>query len=318
MLPQTDLLAPVPHPSADPGPDPRPSATATSDVPEAPAPPTAWRFAEGDDLSSTRTILRALGGGVRFEAYVAWDAHLHAPIVVKVLRPHLVGERRAQRALAREAEALTTLQHPDLVRSFGAVLDGPRPHLVLEFLDGPRLSTLIRRFGALSPEQSILLARRLASALAYIAAEGWVHLDVKPRNVVVTATPRLIDLSLARPLEAARGRTGIGTDVYMAPEQCDPDRADEIGSPADVWGLGVTLFEAVAGSAPWPRTAGGPAFPQLVQARAGLPGRVPAELADLIDACLADRPADRPTAAEVDDRLEPLTDWATQSSRRLR
>jgi serine/threonine protein kinase len=316
MLPQTDLLAPVPGPDPD-----RPT---TRDAPGAPGAPgasahaTAWRFVEGDDLTPARTILRSLGGGIRFEAYVAWDDHLHAPIVVKVLRPHLVGERRAQRALAREAEALTTLQHPDLVRSFGAVLDGPRPHLVLEFLDGPRLSTLIRRFGALSPEQSILLARRLASALAYIAAEGWVHLDVKPRNVVVTATPRLIDLSLARPLEAARGRTGIGTDVYMAPEQCDPDRADEIGSPADVWGLGVTLFEAVAGSAPWPRTAGGPAFPQLVQARAGLPGRVPAELADLIDACLADRPADRPTAAEVDDRLEPLTDWATQSSRRLR
>lgn len=306
MLPQTDL-APTPDPDStqDPAPSPDPAAT-------------AWRFAEGDPLTADRHILRSLGGGVRFQAYVAWDDRLHSAIVVKVLRPHLVGERRAQRALAREADALQRLQHPDLVRSFGAVLDGERPHLVLEFLDGPRLSTLIRRFGPLSPEQSILLARRLASALAYIATEGWIHLDVKPNNIVVTATPRLIDLSLARPLEAARGKTGIGTDIYMAPEQCDPERADEIDSAADVWGLGVTLFESVAGAPAFPRIVDGPRHPQLLQPRTELPGRVPGPLAELIDACLADRPSDRPTAAEVDDRLEPLTDWATRSSRRIR
>jgi serine/threonine protein kinase len=278
----------------------------------------AWHLAAGVALTPERHILKHLGGGERFEAYVAWDERLHSPVVVKVLRPHLVGERRAQRALAREAEALTTLQHPDLVRSFGAVLDGPMPHLVLEFLDGPRLSTLIRRFGPLSPEQVVQLARRLASVLASMATAGWVHLDVKPRNIVMTATPCLIDLSIARTIEAARGRTGIGTDIYMAPEQCDPERADEIDSPADVWGLGVTLHEVISGTPAYGRSVGGPKHPQLTAVRAALPERTPPALATLIDHCLADRPSDRPTAAEIDDLLEPLADWASRSVRRLR
>lgn len=278
----------------------------------------AWHLAEGAALTPERHILKRLGGGERFEAYVAWDERLHAPVVVKVLRPHLVGERRAQRALEREATALATLQHPDLVRTFGAVLDGPTPHLVLEFLDGPRLSTLVRRFGALSPEQVIQLARRLASVLAYLATEGWVHLDVKPRNIVMTATPCLIDLSLARTIDAARGKTGIGTDIYMAPEQCDPERADEIGPPSDVWGLGATLYEAMTGAPPYPRIAGGPRYPQLTTARAAVPQRTPPVLADLVDRCLADRPADRPAAADIDRLLEPLSDWAAGSMRRIR
>jgi serine/threonine protein kinase len=192
------------------------------------------------------------------------------------------------------------------------------PHLVLEFMDGPRLSTLIRRYGPLSPEQVVLLARRLSSVLAYIATEGWIHLDLKPRNILMTATPCLIDLSLARTLEASRGRTGIGTDIYMAPEQCDPERADEIGSPADVWGLGATLFEAVSGAPAFARLVDGPKHPQLTAKRPVLPKRTPPTLAEIIDACLADRPEDRPTAAEVDGLLEPLADWAAGSIRRIR
>ena len=118
------------------------------------------------------------------------------------------------------------------------------------------------------------LGRRLASALAYLAAEGWVHLDVKPRNIVMTATPRLIDLSVARPVELARGRSGVGTNAYMAPEQCDPALADLVGPPSDVWGLGVTLHEAVTGSPAFPREDGMGRHPQLRRAADPLPERV--------------------------------------------
>ena len=280
--------------------------------------PTRWGMQPGDPLPGGRRVLRLLGGGERFEAYATWDDRLHAPVVAKVLRPHLVDDARALAAIRREANALGALQHPDLVRCFGAVLDGPRPHLVLEYLDGPRLSTLIRRFGPLSPEQLVLLGRRLASVMAYLAAERWVHLDLKPRNIVMTATPTVIDLSVARPIEDARGRTGIGTDAYMSPEQCDPERAGEIGAASDVWGIGATLHEAVTGRQAFVRAPGEPPHPQLRTPPPPPPARPPAPLAEVVVQCLADRPEARPAAAALVEALEPLADWASRSARRLR
>jgi serine/threonine protein kinase len=283
-----------------------------------PSPARRWRFAAGDAIVPGRHALRLLGGGDRYEAYVAWDDRLHLPVVAKILRPHLVGDPKARAAIGAEAEAFERLHHPVLVRSFGSVLDGDRPHLVLEFLDGPRLSTLVRKFGPLAAEQIVPLARRLCSALQFMAGEGWVHLDVKPRNIVMTASPRLIDLSVARrTVDARRIRRHVGTDAYMAPEQCDPARYPEIGPPADVWGLGATLFEALAGRQAFPAD-GTTRFPQLAGNIPALPDKAPSALAAAIRACLVDDPAGRPTAAELDEMLEPLGDWSARAIRRLR
>jgi serine/threonine protein kinase len=277
-----------------------------------------WRFKAGETIVPGRRALSLLGGGDRYEAYVAWDERLHIPVVAKILRRHLVDDPRARAAIAAEAEALVRLQHPVLVRSFGAVLDSDRPHLVLEFLDGPRLSTLLRKFGPLAAEQLVPLARRICSALQFMAGEGWVHLDVKPRNIVMTSSPRLIDLSVARRASDARRITRpVGTDAYMAPEQCDPARFGEIGPRTDVWGLGATLFEAIAGRQAFPADDGA----RFVQLRAGapsLPDKVPPALAAAVRACLADDPAARPTAAALDEMFESLTDWSTRAIRRLR
>jgi eukaryotic-like serine/threonine-protein kinase len=279
---------------------------------------TRWRFAAGDEIAPGRHALKLLGGGDRYEAYVAWDDRLHLPVVAKVLRPNLVAEPGARAAIAAEAAALDALQHPVLVRSFGAVLDGDRPHLVLEFLDGPRLSTLIRKYGPLAAEQVVPLARRLCSALAFMATEGWVHLDVKPRNIVMTSSPRLIDLSVARRVDAARRVTRpTGTDAYMAPEQCDPVRFSQIGPPADAWGLGATLFEALAGRQAFPPD-GEARFPQLRTIPPSLPENAPMTLAAAVVACLVDDAAKRPAAAELDEMLEPLSDWSARAIRRLR
>jgi serine/threonine protein kinase len=279
---------------------------------------TRWRFEAGETIVPGRRALRLLGGGDRHEAYVAWDERLHSPVVAKILRPNFVDDPNARAAIAAEAEALDQLRHPLLVRSFGAVTDGAAPHLVLEFLDGPRLSTLIRKFGPLAAEQLLPLAQRLCSALQFMAVEGWVHLDVKPRNIVMTSTPRLIDLSVARRIEAARQISRpVGTDAYMAPEQCDPARFSEIGPPADVWGLGATLFEALTGRQAFPRDGQG-RFPQLRVGVPPLPVKAPPALAAAIRACLVEEPAARPTAADLDEMLEPLAEWAGRAIRRLR
>jgi serine/threonine-protein kinase len=271
----------------------------------------SWHLEEGDEIVPGRYAVDLLGGGRRFEAYLAWDDAMHALVVAKILRPDLVESRRALASLAREAQALEALAHPSLVRGFGAVLDGRRPHVLLEYLDGPRLSTLVRRYGVIL-EQLLPLALELCSALHYMAGRGIVHLDVKPKNIVMSAPPRLIDLSVAQRIDAlAALDTPIGTDPYMAPEQTDPARFDELGPPADVWGLGVTLHEAIAGTLPFPPPLEGAEtlsvrFPQTVADPAPLPREVPPAVAEVVSATLEKRPADRPTAGEVAERLEPM------------
>jgi serine/threonine protein kinase len=279
---------------------------------------TRWRLQPGDDIVPGRRALALLGGGERYEAYLAWDDRLHATVVAKVLRPHLVGDARSRAAMEGEVAALDRLAHPILVRSFGAELEGDRPHLVLEHLDGPRLSTLTRKFGPLAAEQLVPLLRSIASALAYMSGEGWLHLDVKPRNIVMTGTPRLIDLSVARTIERARATTGtVGTDAYMSPEQCDPARHGEIGAASDVFGLGATAFEALTGRQAFPARPGD-RFPQLRPERQAFPPKASPALAALIAACLADDPARRPSFDAIDARLELLDDWSLHTLRRIR
>jgi serine/threonine protein kinase len=265
----------------------------------------SWSFAERDEIAPGRRAVRLLGGGRRYEAYLAWDENLRALVVVKVLRPDQVGDTGALAGLRSEAALLRRLAHPGLVRSFGGALEGPRPHLVLEFIEGPRLSTLSRRYG-LSLEQVLPLALNLAAVLHYLAQERVLHLDVKPRNVVMGGSPRLIDLSVALPLDRVGDlRRPVGTDAYMAPEQCDPDRFGELGPPADVWGLGATVHEVLTGARSFEPVAG-ERFPQLRRAPRPLPPEVSAELAAAVMACLEPRPADRPAAGELADVLEPL------------
>jgi eukaryotic-like serine/threonine-protein kinase len=264
-----------------------------------------WGLAEGDAIGPGRTVLRRLGGGRRYEVFLVWDDHRLAVLVAKVLRPDQATDASALRDLEREGTALARLAHPVVVRGFETVAGGRFPHVLLEHLEGPTLGELIASDGPLSLEQALPLGLHVASALHYIAAEGMVHLDVKPDNVVMGAPPRLIDLSVARPVaEAARLRSPVGTDAYMAPEQCDASRG-AVGPPADVFGLAATLHHAVAGERPFPRR-GDERFPQLTRAPDPVPRRVPRELADLLRAGLDPDATSRPTAAEFAYGLEPL------------
>jgi serine/threonine protein kinase len=230
---------------------------------------------------------------------------------VKVVRPGQTSSTRTLAGLVGEAEALSRLAHPSLVRCFDADLDGERPHLVLELLDGPRLSTLVRRYG-IAVEQLLPLALQLCSALHYMHGRGWAHLDVKPRNIIMSSTPKLIDLSVALRFEdARRTRSQIGTDAYMAPEQCDPARFGQVGPASDSWGLGVTLYEALAGVRPFPA---GDAETEDLEARYPQLGHEPEPLGEdvlpplreIVVGCLEEEPGSRPVPAEISEALEPV------------
>lgn len=272
----------------------------------------SWHFAEGDAITPELTALRLLGGGSAYEAYLAFDEITYGPVVAKVVRPGEVDDEHTVRSLVREATALDVAHHPVVVRGLRHDAAGPRPHLVLEHVEGPSLSRLIRRYRRLSPQQYLPLAIDLASALHFFRHADVCHLDLKPSNVIMGAPARMIDLSVARPDDqAAALTTPIGTDAYLAPEQAAPGTAYGVpGYASDVWGLGTTLFHAVAGFRAFREgdpDAAEPAvrFPQLLDAPAELPDDVPAVVAKTIHAMLEPDPADRPLPREVAEALEP-------------
>lgn len=273
----------------------------------------SWGFAEGELIVPGRRAVRVLGGGTAFEVYLARDERRLCLVVCKLVRPDQVSDARALRQLRREASLLERLAHPAIIRGLGATLDGPRPHVLLEHPGKLTLRARLRRGGPLPLARVLALAQHLGAALHYLSTEGVVHLDVKPGNVVVGSPPRLIDLSIARTLDRARRiQRPVGTARYMAPEQCEPGKRGEIGSAADVWGLGVTLYEAIEGRYPFPEQAIQDAagestrYPQLENDPAPLVGIAPAELANSILECLRREPAARPTAAQLVAAIEPL------------
>ncbi len=277
----------------------------------------SWAFPEGAPISAELTALRLLGGGSTYEAYLAFDEVTYSIVVAKVVRPSQVDDSSSLRGLRREIALLGRANHPVVVRGLRGEPDGHRPLVVLEHIEGPRLSSLIRRFGPLQEQQYLPLAIDIAAALHYFRHLDLVHLDIKPSNVIMGSPARLIDLSVARTTEeAASLTTVIGTDAYLSPEQADPRGRGGAGVASDVWGLGATLFEAVAGFRPFDledtdsddtrRTGDPAAYPQLRLPPHSLSPQAPAEVVEVIMGSLAQDPGDRPTPQEVVEALQPV------------
>jgi len=270
-----------------------------------------WHLSEGDLITPELTVLRRLGGGFAYEVFLAFDEVTYVPVVVKVVRPGQVADENTLRGLRREVEALALVNHPVVARGLRFDLEAERPHVVLQHIEGPRLSTLIRRHGRLQEQQYLPLAIEVAAALHYFRGVDLLHLDVKPSNIIMSAPARLIDLSIARTPEYAARSKRLGTDYYMSPEQADPDTHGHPGYAADVWGLGATLFHAVAGYRAFDKgVVDAPdlpsRFPQLVDAPHDLPDQVPGPVREVLRAALDRDPDQRPLPAEIVDVLEPV------------
>lgn len=247
-----------------------------------------WELKPGASIGAGRTILSALGGGADYEVFVVADER-RGRCVAKVTRPELVECGEACGVLVAEARALQHANGPGVVRCLDVVLRGPRPHLLLEYVSGPTLRELLRRGHTPSPSAIAALGEALAATLAGVADRGWVHLDVKPENIIARPRPTLLDFSIARPApDAAQLRAAIGTTAYMAPEQRQAGKTlVPIGPPADVYALAVTLHEAAA-------------------------GRMPGWLRDTLEPALDEVPGRRPTAEAFATALRRASDSARQ------
>jgi eukaryotic-like serine/threonine-protein kinase len=249
---------------------------------------TAWMLPPHTVLAPGRRVIRRLGSGGAHEAFLVNDGG-HGPAVAKLPRPHLAGDPHCLLGLKNEARGLERLACPTVPLPLDIVLSGAHPHLLLEYVPGPTLDRALAADGPLSPHAVASIGSSLASTLDRIAAAGWVHLDVKPSNIVLSARPYLLDFELARPAtEAALMTRPTGTWAFMPPEQRGAGHpgVPAIGPPADVFALALSLGEALVGRLP----ADAPA-----RSSVGFSGPV----GRLLDEALAPAPADRPTAAEL-------------------
>jgi serine/threonine protein kinase len=264
--------------------------------------------------------LELLRRGRDLDVYDAWSEERASRVVIKAVRPdRLDREGPAERLLA-EGRLLMRLTHPHIVRAY-EVIEEPVPMVVLETLAGETLGHMIEvREVELSAAELAQLGLHLSSAIRYLHRNGVLHLDLKPSNVIAECgRAKLIDLSVARPPGPAHA--GVGTHYYLSPEQA---RGGELGHAADVWGIGVVLFEAATGEPAFDdpeaddeeddwdesvsETLDESDYPQLA-ARARRIDELrplPKELADLVEACLSPEPERRPSVDEVMRVLEPL------------
>jgi serine/threonine protein kinase len=192
---------------------------------------------------------------------VVWRAHdtlLARDVAVKEvhLPPDIAGGDQAimQGRVLREARAAARLSHPAAVTVYDVVHHEGRAYIVMELIDAPTLALVVERDGPLPPERVAALGLEILGALEKAHAEGIVHRDVKPQNVMLgPAGAKLADFGIASlkgdPKLTATGIL-LGSPSFMAPEQA---QGDDSGPPADLWGLGATLYYAVEGQPPFGR-----------------------------------------------------------------
>jgi eukaryotic-like serine/threonine-protein kinase len=260
----------------------------------------------GTDIAPGYRVLGHLHQSRAFDVYDAWSEERGCRCVVKTLRRDRRDDERTARRLVREGRLLARLSHPHIVRGY-EVLRAPEPMVVTETIGGETLGYLVQeRVRPLAPADVAQLGLHLCSAVGYLHRRGYLHLDLKPANVVAEAgRAKVIDLSLAR--RPGRMAAGVGTWCYLAPEQA---RGGLIGPAADVWGIGLVLHETATGKVVYDDdddlgSDETPYYPQLEQAPPALASArlVPAVLARAIDACLHPDPAKRPTVAELEAAL---------------
>jgi len=243
-----------------------------------------------------------LGRGGMADVYRATDQLLLRPVAVKLLREVSDPEQR-DRFIA-EARTLASLNHPGLITLLDAGILVDRPYLVMELATGPTLAARIAE-GPVDPEEVTAIGAQLASALGYAHAQGVVHRDVKPSNVLICDDGRVLlaDFGIARLVDEAQERTksgeAIGSPPYLAPEQA---AGEGVGPSADVFSLGLVLLEALTAERAYTGTPIEAAVARLYTPPA-IPGDLDPRWRALVARMTDREPANRPTAIEVGAEL---------------
>jgi serine/threonine-protein kinase len=267
--------------------------------------------------------IRLLGEGGMGRVYLARQLDLGRQVVVKVMHDHVAKDALFRERFQRETLLMARFQHHYAVTLYDASLNDPQgPCIVMEYIRGITLDTLVQRNGRLSPTRVGRLLGQLCEVLQAAHSEGIIHRDLKPANLMVVDpdTPyeiiKVMDFGLAKLVDSGAYKNGkgtaaefaVGTPGYMCPEQA---RGEEMDHRGDLYSVGVILFELLSGRLPF----SGACTMDVLLAHAndeppwfadlGITGWVPPPIEEVVRSCLAKNPADRPSCArELAERYD--------------
>ena len=237
--------------------------------------------------------------------YQGRDTRLNRWVAIKILHTHYVHDHDFLLRFQHEAQAAATLNHPNVVGVYDVGQDGNTHYIVMEFVDGTDLKTIINRQAPLNIGYALDIAQAIARGLQAAHAVGMIHRDIKPQNILVTedGSVRITDFGIAKSfLSTATTQTGVtfGTADYISPEQAQGFGA----SPrSDIYSLGVTLYEMLTGRLPFTGESPIAVATQHVSTKPPAPtqynSRIPPQLEQLMMQMLAKDPAFRPTDAQT-------------------
>lgn len=208
---------------------------------------------KGELIDNRYKIVKSIGEGGMANVYLAWDTILEREVAVKILRGDLAEDEKFIRRFQREANAASSLRHPNIVEMYDVGEDNKRYFIVMEYVDGKTLKSLIKKRGALNLNETIDIMMQLTSGIACAHDSYIIHRDIKPQNVMILEDGRvkITDFGIAMALnnaELTQTNSVMGSVHYLPPEQ-----ASGSGSTikSDIYSLGILMFELLTGSVPF-------------------------------------------------------------------
>ncbi len=208
---------------------------------------------KGQKIDGRYQIIRSIGEGGMANVYLAYDTILDREVAVKILRGDLAGDEKFVKRFQREAKAASSLNHPNIVEMYDVGEDNGNYFLVMEYVDGRTLKSLIKKRGALSLTETIDIMLQLTSAIAHAHDSYLIHRDIKPQNVLMLEDGRakITDFGIAVALnsnELTQTNSVMGSVHYLPPEQANGGGAS---IKSDIYSLGILMYELLTGKLPF-------------------------------------------------------------------
>jgi serine/threonine-protein kinase len=262
-------------------------------------------------LAGRYSIERELGRGGMGVVYLAREVRLDRPVALKLLPPSLAARPELRERFLREARTAAKLSHPNIIPIYAVGEVGEYVFFAMAYVEGETLTDRVRRRGPLAPTDAARLLREVAWALAYAHAQGVIHRDVKPDNIILEAgsgRALVADFGIAAQVSGAAGMDGgdvIGTPEFMSPEQA---LGESVDAKSDLYALGVVGYFTLSGRLPFTGTKASEVLAKQVteapRALATVSDGTPRRLAKANDTCLAKERDERPeSAAALADQM---------------